>query len=82
MQLWPGRLRGWLRSLTELEKERIVDLTGKHINVNVLFDVVSIEVHCGDDYEAQVLFDDVAETLKAKGSVTIAVLDHKISHEK
>lgn len=58
------------------------DLTGKRINVNVIFDVVSIEIHCGDDYEAQVVFDDIAEALKAKGSVTISVNESAITHGK
>lgn len=58
-----------------------MDLSGKHINVSVLFDTVQIEIACGDDYEAQVLFDDVADTLKRNGSVTIACTDGKVTHE-
>lgn len=50
-----------------------MDLRGKRINVGVLFDTVQIAIHCGDDYEAQVLFDDIAETMKAGGKFVLTV---------
>lgn len=50
-----------------------MDLTGKRINISVILDVVRIEIYCGDDYEAQVLFDDVSGTVSAGGSFTLAV---------
>ena len=48
-----------------------MELTGKRINISVLFDVVRIEIACGDDYEAQVLYDDIAETIQAGGSFSL-----------
>jgi hypothetical protein len=48
-------------------------LGGKKLGVSVLFDTVSIEVICGDEYEAQVLFDDLAERLGAGQDITIKV---------
>lgn len=44
---------------------------GKKMELNVLFDVVRIEIHCGDDYEAQVLFDDLAQRLQAGEVVSL-----------
>lgn len=37
----------------------------KKIEVDVMFDTVSIRIHCGDDYEAQVLFDDITQRLQS-----------------
>ncbi len=48
-----------------------MNLAGKRINISVLFDVLRIEIACGDDYEAQVVFDDIAETLEAGGGFTL-----------
>lgn len=39
--------------------------TPPKIAVSVIFDVVSISFHCGDAYEAQVLYDDIAARLNA-----------------
>ena len=50
-----------------------MDLTGKRLNISVLFNVVRIEIACGDDYEAQVLYDDIAETVQAGGSFALNV---------
>lgn len=33
----------------------------RHITLKVLFDMVSIEITCDSNYEAQVLFDDITE---------------------
>jgi hypothetical protein len=40
------------------------DEVGKKVAISVLFDVVSIEVICGDDYLAQVLYDDLVDRLQ------------------
>lgn len=58
-----------------------MDLSGKHINVSVLFDTVRVEITCSGDYEAQVLFDDIADTLKANGSFTITCADGRVTNE-
>ena len=42
-----------------------VILPASKTNLKVLFDTVSIEIVCADDYEAQVLFDDICDRLKA-----------------
>ena len=46
-------------------------VAGKRITVRRQFDVVSIEAHCGDDYEAVTLFDDVLSALKNGPGVVI-----------
>lgn len=58
-----------------------MDLAGKKINISVLFNTVRIEIACGDDYEAQVLFDDVADTLKAGGKIELTTNECAVSGE-
>ncbi len=48
-----------------MDDNDIQGLRNKRMSVSVLFDVVKIEVHCGDDYEAQVLFDDITDRLNS-----------------
>lgn len=50
-----------------------MDLAGKRINISVLFDTVRIDIACGDDYAAQVAYDDIVDTVQAGGSFTITV---------
>ena len=45
----------------------------KKLAVSVLFVVVKIEVICGDDYEAQVLYDDLIERLQAGEGISLSV---------
>lgn len=54
----------------------MTDLTGdvlknKKMDASVLFDTVTISIHCGDDYEAQVVFDHITDTIKAGGKIEI-----------
>jgi hypothetical protein len=46
---------------------------GKKIAVSVLFDVVTVEIICGDAYEAQVLFDDLIQRLQSGEGITLSV---------
>lgn len=46
-------------------------LHAPNISVSVLFDTVKIEISCGDDYAAQVLFDDMVERLEAGQEINI-----------
>ena len=48
-------------------------ILNKKLAVSVLFDVVKIEVICGDDYEAQVLYDDLIERLQAGEGISLSV---------
>jgi hypothetical protein len=41
------------------------DLVGKKLAISVMFDVVGVEIHCGDEYEAQVLYDDLIERMRS-----------------
>ena len=47
-------------------------LSGKKLGVSVLFDVVKIEIICGDDYEAQVTYDDILDRLKRGEGLTLS----------
>ena len=51
---------------------------GKKIAVSVMFDTVKLEVICGDDYEAQVLYDDLIERLRSGEGISLSVLSPKI----
>lgn len=52
---------------------KTVDLVGRKIAVSALFDTVTIEIICGDDYEAAVLYDDVVERFQEGGGITLTV---------
>lgn len=53
-------------------------IVGKQIEISVLFDVVSINIHCGDDYEAQVFYDDIVARVMAGETITIAMAQPKL----
>ena len=46
-------------------------LCAKKIILGVLFDTVKIELVCHNDYEAQVLYDDLVERLQAGQEISI-----------
>lgn len=50
-------------------------LIGKMVEISVMFDVVSINVHCNSDYEAQIFFDDITERLNKGDHITIDLGD-------
>lgn len=45
---------------------------GKKLAISVLFDTVSVEIICGDAYEAQVLFDDLCERMQAGEGIQLS----------
>ena len=53
------------------------DLVGKKTVIGVRFDIVSIEIHCGDEYEAQVLYDDLIERSRSGEGFSLGVLSKK-----
>jgi hypothetical protein len=42
-----------------------------------MFDIVKIEVICGDNYEAQVLYDDICDRMKAGEGITLALSQNR-----
>lgn len=50
-------------------------LIGKTVEISVMLDVISINVHCNSDYEAQVFFDDITERLDKGDHITIEIGD-------
>lgn len=44
----------------------------KRVRLTCLFDVVTIELHCGDEYEARVLIDDLVARLDRGEKITVA----------
>jgi hypothetical protein len=51
----------------------MADTVSRKIAVSIKFDVVSVEIICGDLYEAEVLYDDIIERLKSGEGVSLSV---------
>jgi len=47
---------------------------GRNISVSVALDVVTLQIKCGDGYEAQVLYDDLRERLESGQGLALGVL--------
>jgi hypothetical protein len=48
-------------------------IANRKLAVSISFDVVRIDVICGDNYEAQVLYDDIIERMKSGEGITLRV---------
>ena len=48
-------------------------LGGKKLAISVLFDTVKLEIICGDAYEAQVLYDDLLDRLRAGEDISVGL---------
>jgi len=46
----------------------------KKIAISVMFDIVKIEIAVGDDYEAQVLYDDLIERMQSGEGISLGML--------
>ena len=46
-------------------------IVGKKVLISVMFDVVSIQISCDDEYMAQVLYDDLVDRMKSGDGVAI-----------
>lgn len=49
----------------------------RKVAISVLFNVVRIELICGDDYAAQVLYDDLTERLQAGDGISLSLGQNK-----
>ena len=49
------------------------DLVGKKVAISIKFDVVSIEIICGDEYFAEVLYDDLIERMRSGEGISLGV---------
>lgn len=49
------------------------ELRIKHIKMSVTLDVLTLQIHVGDEYAAQVAFDDIAERIARGEDVTITM---------
>ena len=56
-----------------MDKAREIIGTPYKIAVSVIFDVVHIELICGDQYVAQVLLDDLVDRLKSGEGITLSL---------
>ena len=48
-------------------------LTKGSVEVSVLFDMVQIQIHCGDEYVAQSAYDELVELLKIGKGLTLCL---------
>jgi hypothetical protein len=53
------------------------DKVSKKIAVSVEFDIVSIKIVCGDDYHAQVMYDDIVQRLQNGESISIDLIRNR-----
>lgn len=56
--------------------------TPNKIALRVQFDTVHVELICGDEYAAQVLYDDMLDRLKAGEGLTISLAQDNTQQEK
>lgn len=50
--------------------EQLLTPKGK-VAVSILFDTVTIEMSCGDEYAAQILFEEITERLQRGEGLTL-----------
>lgn len=53
--------------------KREIIATPTKVAVSILWDTVKLELICGDDYAATVLFDDLIDRLKAGEGITLSL---------
>ena len=61
----------WFRK--KIRVEPVASLVGKSLSLSVLFDTVTIQIRCGDSYEAQVIYDDLVERARSGDGFSLAV---------
>jgi hypothetical protein len=49
------------------------DLVGKKLAVGILFDTVTIDIICGNEYLAQVFYKDITERLQAGQGIELGI---------
>lgn len=49
------------------------DLVAKRVVVEVVFDVVTIQLHTGDEYAARVLHDDICDRLRSGATIGLSM---------
>jgi hypothetical protein len=49
------------------------DLVARRVVVEVIFDMVTIQLHCGDEYAARILHEDICDRLKAGEKVALSM---------
>lgn len=58
------------------------DIVGKKVVVSVMFDTVSIQIICGDGYDAQVLYEDISDRLRDGEGVTLSLPQKSVIIER
>ncbi|MFC3208083.1 hypothetical protein [Aquamicrobium soli] len=53
--------------------EREILATPPKIAISVLFDTVTVELICGDEYAAQVTYEDIVDRLQRGEGLTLSV---------
>ena len=55
-------------------------VVSRKVAVSVLFDSVTIELDCGDAYEAQVLYDDLIQRLQSGEGITLSLSQPELAN--
>jgi len=48
------------------------DLVAQRVVVEVVFDMVTIQLHCGDEYAARILHEDICDRLKSGKKIALS----------
>jgi len=51
--------------------KNVPDLLNKTVEISVLADVVTVSIHCGDAYQAQVLYDDMKDKMDSGDGIAL-----------
>lgn len=51
----------------------MADIVGRKTAISIFGGTVTIEVICGDDYEAEVLYDDLIERIKSGQGFSLGI---------
>lgn len=54
-----------IQTLEKGEVSKVSDIVGRKLTISIMFDVVKVEITCGDEYEATVLYDDLIERMRS-----------------
>ena len=49
------------------------DLVAQRVVVDVIFDMVPIQLHCGDEYAARVLHEDICDRLRSGEKIGLSM---------
>jgi len=64
-----------------MPSKREILATTQKIAISVLFDTVTVELICGDEYAAQVTYDDLIDRLQRGEGLTLSIKQAEARHD-